>query len=128
MTGWRASLAQVLRFGTVGAAATAVHYAVALPASLLASAHLANTAGYVTAVAVSYIGHHRFTFRVPAERRDHGVRFRRHVVASLSAFLASQALLSGLQGLALPAPLPLLAAVALIPAITFVLGRIWVFA
>lgn len=122
-----ATLAQISRFGMVGAAATGTHYAVALAVNLVVSAYLANVAGYGCALGVSYLGHQRLTFQLRRDAVAHRRQLPRFVVASLTALAVSQAALVLLQSLAAPAHLALIAAVLTVPPITFVLNRSWVF-
>jgi len=124
----RADVLQVGRFGLVGLLATAVHYGLALPVTWLAGPYAGNAMGYLAAVAISYLGHHSFTFRVSAAARNHGRRLRRFLVTSLSALLLSQGVLWVAQQGSTPEELALLIAVFTVPAVTFSLGRLWVFA
>jgi putative flippase GtrA len=121
------TLAQLRRFGMVGVVATGTHYAVALAVSLVLSAYLANIAGYVCALGVSYVGHQRLTFRVEPDMVRHKRQLPRFVVASLSALAVSQAALFVLRWLALPAHAALIAAVVTVPPVTYGLSRAWVF-
>lgn len=123
-----AGLLQIARFGAVGIAATAVHYLVALPVTWLVTPYLGNVAGYLVALGVSYAGHHRFTFRVPTNEAAHRHRMPRFILVSATALLLSQAVLALARAGGLPDELALLAAVATIPAVTFTVGRLWVFA
>jgi putative flippase GtrA len=54
--------------------------------------------------------------------------FRRFMTVSIAAFLASEALLAGLEaGLQLPHRLSLAIVVLIIPAISFLLNKLWVY-
>ena len=62
---------QIGRFFVVGILATATHYLVAMLWLGWVSVWLANLLGYLAAVAVSYFGHQRITFRVPVAEVSH---------------------------------------------------------
>ena len=121
------SVLQLVRFGLVGVLATAVHYVVALGVSFFTTPYLANFAGYCTAVSVSYLGHHRFTFNVAAQGAAHGRRMPRFIVTSLSALILTQAVLAATIAAGLSEPVGLALAVLCVPPYTFVLSRFWVF-
>jgi len=116
-----------LRFAVVGALATAIHYGVALAATLIASPYLANVCGYGAAVGVSYFGHQNFTFRVGGSGAGHLRRMPRFVVTSLSALLLSQLAFADADFAGLPDAAGLAVAVLTVPPYTFLLNRIWVF-
>lgn len=122
----RELIVQLFVFGLVGVTATLTHYFVALFSHEVGGLdlYLANLAGYCSAVAVSYFGHSLLTFR-----RELNLKvFFRFVVVSVSTFLCSELLLFGLeQGLALPHRVSLAVIVCVIPVITFVLSKLWVF-
>lgn len=61
--------AEILRFGSVGALATAIHSVVYLIALDIVSPQIANIAGFVCAVCASYFGHRHFSFRTDPQRR-----------------------------------------------------------
>jgi len=118
---------QVPLFAIVGAAATATHVCAALAARevFLASPLIANFAGYLLAVGVSYLGNARLTFRRAAL---HGPRFLRFVVVSLLGLALTQGL-TWLLVLRLGWPFWAgLAVVAVaVPALSFLLARAWAF-
>ncbi|SEM90549.1 Putative flippase GtrA (transmembrane translocase of bactoprenol-linked glucose) [Loktanella fryxellensis] len=122
----RVWLGQARRFAGVGAIATLVHVGVALLATHLLALLplLANLAGFIAAVAVSYAGHARYTFRVGQPDRRH---LRRFMALSLVS-LAVSSLVTALwtrnggqmwQGMALVA--------ATVPAVSFLVSRLWIF-
>ncbi|HEX7026666.1 MAG TPA: GtrA family protein [Gammaproteobacteria bacterium] len=122
----RKLLRQLLVFGAVGVVATATHYLVALGCheALLVNLYAANLAGYGAAVAVSYVGHGKFTFQAELNRSV----LRRFVLVSLAAFFASEGLLAALETrLQLPHRVSLAVVVMIIPAISFVLNKLWVY-
>jgi putative flippase GtrA len=87
----RESIARVARFGVIGLLATATYFltTVALgnpPVSMEPIA--ANTIGFILSVVVSYVGHHRFTFRMDGA---HGYYFPRFISVTVVLFLLSTA-------------------------------------
>jgi putative flippase GtrA len=122
----RETLRQLVIFGLVGAAATVTHYLIALGSheGMGFSLYLANLAGYVCAVMVSYFGHGLLTFRVKLTSRVLG----RFIVVSVTTFLASEMILAGLQtGAKLPHRVSLAVVVLTIPVISFLLNKLWVY-
>lgn len=119
-------LRQLLVFGMVGVVATATHYLVALACheGLGINLYAANLAGYGTAVALSYIGHGKLTFQAVLNQSV----LQRFLAVSLAVFLTSEGLLAALEaGLQLPHRLSLAVVVLIIPCITFVLNKFWVY-
>lgn len=119
---------QVLRFALVGALATCTHYLVALGALHYINVYGANLAGYIAAVAISYLGHQRFTYRLSDAEISHRAQFPRFVLTSLGGLALSYLVLAIMED-ALRAPhwLSLAAAVCLVPVYTFVVTRLFVF-
>ncbi len=119
---------QVLRFALVGAAATCTHYIVALISAIHINLYGANLLGYVAAVAISYLGHQRFSFRVAAEDVSHQRQLPRFVAGSLGGLALSYLLLALMRDwLGAPNWLSLAVAVGLVPVYAFVLNKLWVF-
>jgi putative flippase GtrA len=119
-------LRQLFVFGLVGIVATLTHYLTALfcHEGLAINLYISNLLGYCSAVAVSFFGHGRYTFRVTLNQHI----FRRFVFTSISAFLASEAILAVLENsLQLPHRVSLGFVVLTIPIFTFVLSKLWVF-
>lgn len=120
-------LRQGALFVVVGGAATATHLTAALAARELLgqSPLIANFIGYVCAIGVSYLCNARLTFRA---RALDGAQLGRFLVVSLLGLLANQAIVHGVVDLlGLPFWAGLAAVVTLVPAMTFVLSRLWVF-
>jgi putative flippase GtrA len=119
---------QVLRFALVGAAATCTHYIVALVSAIHINLYGANLLGYLAAVAISYLGHQRYSFRVAAEDVSHQRQLPRFVAGSLGGLALSYLLLALMRDL-LGAPnwLSLAVAVGLVPVYAFALNKLWVF-
>jgi putative flippase GtrA len=114
-------------FALVGASATAVHVLVALATrqGLGLGPMAANFAGYGCAVAVSYLGNARLTFRRSAWR---GPQFARFVVVSLIGLAANQAITWSLVNrLGWPFWAGLAVVVALVPALSFAAAKLWAF-
>jgi putative flippase GtrA len=89
---------------------------------------LANLGGFAAATGVSYFGHHRWTFRLDSSESNHRWRLPRFIVVGVTALALSQAILVAVGTcLALPLWLALGTAVAIVPAFTYTVGRIWVF-
>jgi len=118
---------QVPLFAVVGVAATATHVAAALAARELAhlSPLAANLVGYLCAVGVSYLGNARFTFRRAVW---HGPQFVRFVGVSLIGLALTQGLTWLLvEQLDWPFGAGLAIVAVAVPALSFVLQRIWAF-
>jgi putative flippase GtrA len=118
---------QVPLFAVVGVAATATHVAAALAARELAhlSPLAANLVGYLCAVGVSYLGNARFTFRRAVW---HGPQFVRFVAVSLAGLALTQGLTWLLvERLGWPFGAGLAVVAVAVPALSFVLQRVWAF-
>ncbi|EKV32791.1 hypothetical protein C882_1629 [Caenispirillum salinarum AK4] len=121
---------EIARFGVVGLAATAVHYLTALAALPVAPPLYANVVGFLTAVAVSWIGHSRWTFRAAADGTGAGAaaRLPRFVATVIGGFSMSQGTLWLVERFdALPDALALMVAVGVVPPTTYLLNKYWVF-
>ncbi len=128
MTHRRHTLRQLATFGVVGLAGTATHYVTALASAQFVHPLIANLFGYCLAVGVSYGGHHRYTFRVHRAEARHRRRFPRFVIVSLSAVTLSEVVLwLALKQTDWPLWLSQLAAISVVPPVTYLLGRYWVF-
>jgi len=117
-------VSQIARFGAVGICATLTSYLVALLAAGIVSPFLANGLGYLGGVGVSYFGHRRFTFR---SNRRHASAFPRFAVASLCGLAASYAALAAALGYGLPIWTALLVSIGVVPLVSFLVMRAWVF-
>jgi putative flippase GtrA len=119
---------QMLAFAAVGLAATLTHYCVALLAAQSLPVTWANPVGFIVAFFVSYGGHVHFTFQVKGEHRRHRQRLPRFAVTAATGFLIGQAILLVLTRLTDGSDwLVLGLAVGSVPAITFLLSKLWVF-
>lgn len=123
-----ASLRQISVYAFVGAAATLTHYVIALLFARVMHPLFSNGVGYLFGLAVSYNGHHRLTFQVHSSEANHRSRFPRFVLVSASAVALSELILwYGLERAALPLWQAQAAAIAVVPPLTYLLGRYWVF-
>ena len=121
-------LRQVLVFGLVGLTATATHYGVAFGLSEKVTPYVANFAGFLAAIGVSYLGHLRLTFKLGWEQADHSYRLPRFLFVAVSGFALSQlALAAALGPFRLPLSMALGVAVIAVPTFTFLVSRLWVF-
>lgn len=121
---------QLMRFGLVGASATAIHgaaYLTFVTAQLL-TPFFANLAAYAIAFTVSFLGHRYWTFG-DAERggRNNYAAFR-FVAVSLSGLaFNSVAVLILINHFRFADWTPLLVIVGVTPIFTFLFNRFWVF-
>ncbi len=114
------------RFGTVGAAAT-LFYAVlvAIFGFTIGIAPLyAHGLAYLFAIPLSYIGQRKWAFRHKGSKR---ASFFRFLVAALSAFIISTALVMLILAAGYPAILGTLCTMVVVPSVSFVVMRFWVF-
>jgi putative flippase GtrA len=123
----RDEISLLMRFASVGAGVTALHFALAF--GLVAwggwAAQAANLTAFVLAFALSFVSHYRITFR---SGRGYGPALMRFVVSAGGASAASAALLWVLETYTgLDAALCVVLAAAVIPLITYAAGRWWVF-
>ena len=127
--GWKGLGGELARFGLVGAGATLVHAALALALHGAGLAPLvSNGAAFLVAFAVSWQGHHAWTFRA-LDRPGRAATLWRFALVSTIAFLVGQGLMWFLvvQGRQ-PFAVGLLAVVATVPLATFAGARLWAFA
>ena len=123
----RAGGARLLRFAAVGGLATLVHVTVAMAtrAGLALPDLVANFAGFAVAVLVSYTGHGRWTFAVPAR---HGAHLPRFVLTALLGLATSSLTVWAVTHRAGGSfALAMALVVVIVPASTFLAMRYWVF-
>ncbi len=119
---------QSLRFLAVGGAATLVHVATAIALVEAAgwSILFANIVAFAFAVLVSYLGNHRWTFG-RAGRHDH--HLPRFIVLALGGLALNQAIVFGMvRSAGIDYRVALMVVVAVVPALSFVLNKVWAFA
>ena len=119
---------EVLRFGVVGICATLTHAGVLY----LAVEHLGfapapgNLLAFSVAVCVTYAGQSLWVFRVRGMSWGRSARF---LVTALTGFVLNGLIMAGVTGgLGLNYWIGFAAVVACVPAFTFVLSKLWVFA
>jgi len=117
---------QLLRFGCVGVAAMAVHFAVvAALVPIGVEPLLANAAAFAVAFQVSYVGHRRWTF----EATGGGGTYFRMLAVSLASFGLNEGLYALLlKFTALDYRISLVIVLGAVAVFTFVASRLWVFA
>ncbi|MEM7243685.1 MAG: GtrA family protein [Pseudomonadota bacterium] len=119
-------MGQIARFGVVGVIATAIHIMIAYFVQQSGVAdQLANFTGFLAAAVFSFFGNLLFTFRAKGSVRNYIKRF---AVVSGSNYFASAGLIFILtQQLGFPFEISLLGMVLIIPAISFLVQKLWVF-
>jgi putative flippase GtrA len=123
--GWRG---ETFRFGLVGISATLTHFVVAslLISSGFVSLFVANAVGFVTAFAVSFFGHHHFSFRSEAA---YASSFFRFCAVALSGFGVNNVVVGVTRRyLGAEAHLSLAAGIAAGAVTVFLLAKFWAFA
>lgn len=119
---------QIIRFGLVGGLAAAIHFAVVigLVEATLAKPLVANMLAFLVAFQVSYWGHRCWTFN--AKTIYHYTALLRLFAVAISGFILNQSLFFVLFTMfKLPYQLALLIVLAILPILTFTLGKCWVF-
>jgi putative flippase GtrA len=123
---WQEALV-LFRFGMVGAVATALHmFALTILAS---NTHfpilLINTFSFFFAFLLSFFGHYFLTFRTSGHL---GRAIQRFFLVSGSAFIVNTLVLATLLEAEILPPLhAAIASLLIIPAITYLASRLWVF-
>lgn len=120
-------LGQILRFATVGVAATATHAAMVL---ILVEGYglaplPANFFSFLLAVLVSFFGHYHFTFTASTPYTKAFPRF--FTIALLGLGLSQAIMFSAVSLLALDYRLGLAVVVMLVPGLNFLVNRAWTF-
>ncbi|MBX7457686.1 GtrA family protein [Qipengyuania sp. 1NDH17] len=118
---------QLLSFGSVGMLATLAHVAVAyaLLTATSINPYAANLAGFLSAVGISFVGNARVTF---AYSEAWWPALARFAVVSLTSLGLTTAILAVVEARALPHWTYVLATLAIVPPLTFLLSKFWVFA
>lgn len=120
-------LGQLIRFGGVGGIATLTHVLVALAAQrwMPVSVQQANFLGFLVAVALSYVGHARFTFHAPVGSAAQVQRFAFLSLLGLATSSSTVWLVNTVLGFSFGTAMAVVA--ILVPAATFLAMRFWVF-
>lgn len=121
-------MTEILRFGAVGLAATATHYLILRLAveQLEIPPSPANGMAFLCALCVTYLGQSLWVFQ---ERSRHGTgQMLRFTVSLGLGFLANMGVMAvSVHGLGLEYQGGFLLGLFLVPALSFVLNRFWVF-
>ena len=119
---------QLARFGTVGLAAAAVHYGtlVAVVESGLAPA-AANGLAFLVALSVTFLGQSLWAF-AGAAPMGAARRLGRFAAAAATGLAANAALMALAVGAGLPYRAGFVLCLLVVPALSFALARLWVFA
>jgi len=119
---------QIIRFGIVGTTAAAVHFGivVSLVEIGLMQPLAANVIAFMMGFQVSYWGHRHWTFS--GTKVYHRVAMMRLFVIAVSNFMVNQTLFFIFFKLVgMPYMLALVLVLAILPVVTFTLGKLWVF-
>lgn len=121
-------LEQLIRFAGVGGLATLAHVLVALAvqAALSVTPQQANLAGFAAGFVVSYSGHARLTFGAPLRSGPQLLRFFVLSLLGLGASSLTVHVITAVLGLGF-AP-AMLAVAVIVPGLTYLAMRFWVFA
>lgn len=118
---------QVMRFGIIGITATLTHVVIVL---LLVEGRVlgplsANIIAFSTALFVTYLGNHKWTFGLSGA---HGRHFPRFIVIALLGLALNQSIVYLIvEALRWDYRIALALVVTVVPAITFLLNRGWAF-
>ncbi len=118
---------ELARFGIVGVAATLVHLGVAffLSAYTEIPLILINLMAFMIAFAVSFLGHHHWTFQGKTSQKESFLKF---LAVALSGLAASTALLFILIKLDISTDMiKLMISIVIIPIVTYLLSKFWAF-
>ncbi|MEZ5783238.1 MAG: DUF6311 domain-containing protein [Rhizobiaceae bacterium] len=121
---------EFIRFAFVGGAATLVHAAVYTAIVSWTALHpqIANALGFLSAVGISVLGHHHFTFREASGKRDLADSSWRLGVAAIFGYLLNALFVYVVSDVLAAGPrLAILPMIFVTPVATFALNRSWVF-
>ncbi len=123
-------LGQIIRFGMVGGFVTGLGASVYLVAVYAGVAPLlANFFSYLAAMGAGYVLHSRVSFKGHGSRDNPRRRTFRFVVVSLVSLVLNSLFVWSMTGpLGLPLWSPVVTMVFVVPVVTFLLQRRWVFA
>jgi putative flippase GtrA len=126
----REALAQLVRYGVIGAAITALGQLIyyVLAEWRFTSPLVAIATAWVVGVVVGYFAHGSISFRGHGERNDHGRIGLRFVVVNLLGYLANSFWVWWLvERLVEPTWWPIIPNIVLTPLLTFLLHRHWTY-
>lgn len=118
---------QAFRFAVVGVMATMTHVTVAVVMVEAAAVRpiWANLIAFCAALFVSYGGNHRWTF---GQVRGHGRSFPRFATVAVAGLVLNQTIMWALaERGGLDYRIALAVVVLVVPALTFMLNKLWVF-
>lgn len=118
---------QVVRFGVIGISATLTHVVIvlALVEGRILEPFGANVIAFSTALFVTYVGNHKWTFGLSGA---HGRHFPRFILIALLGLGLNQGIVYLIvEGLRWDYRIALALVVTVVPAITFLLNRGWAF-
>lgn len=118
------------KFAIIGLLATGTHALVALLSlkGLGFHPYLANVTGFLVAFAVSFCGHHFWSFSHTRQEGQARRRILRFFIIALAGFALNSGVLTGwLQLTDWPESIGLLVSIAVVPAISFLFARFWAF-
>ncbi len=121
---------ELAKFAVVGIAATLTHALVYLGVLALAVSgpQLANLAGFLVAVVVSYLGQRRWTFAANRVGNEQAAKIRFAISSLLSLAMNAFWVFVTVHGLSLPPEYSVIGILFLTPAAIFVVLKFWVFA
>lgn len=116
----------LLRFLIVGGFATLIHVAIVILSVEWGGIDppLANMIAFALAFPLSYLGHYHFSFASDAAHRRTISKF---ISVSVACFLTGQSIMSLFHFLGIAYGIGLVAIVATLPIMSFVLNKVWVF-
>ena len=118
---------EILRFGVVGLIATATHFLVLWLSIEMAGAPkaLANGLAFLVALSVTYLGQSRWVFRAARRNATRALRF---IVTAVGGFIANVVIMAFAIGpLGWSYRAGFVAAVCIVPALSYLASRHWVF-
>lgn len=126
----RRLLGELVRFGGVGALATAVHVGVYIATLTIVPPQVANALGFLAGVAVSYVGHTWFSFAEASKQagRNRALTVRFLAVVAMGYGLNAGWVVIVTHGLGWPPAWAALFIAGITPLITFIFLKKWVYA
>lgn len=118
---------QLTRYGIVGVVAASVHFAVVVLLVEFAKMQplVANLFAFLVSFQVSYWGHRSWTFK--GTEKSHREAFSKLLFINVINMMANEGLFYTFLTFGLPYKFALLLVLTILPPITFVLGKFWVF-
>jgi putative flippase GtrA len=125
----RRGIGEIIRFAGVGLLATATHSGVYLLLAGVIAPQLANLAGYLAAVSLSYIGHLHVTFRGGGHSKTAGHKrpLRFAAVSLFGLLLNAGFVMLTTQILQAPPSVAAIFMISVTPVVTYILLKFWVY-